>query len=141
MVCTYLLFTITHEHSHKHTCVHTPMFSVPLAFLYPAQCSQGALSLIAFPSPLIILMVFHATQWASACLHHIKITQSPGRSLGAPSSYHVCSPVCSFYTIKTMTEHCYCHFTSGSDNYNPIVMKSSKSCMSSSLICKDNLMY
>lgn len=134
-------FSQSHTNIHTNTRVYTPLFSVLVAFLYPAQCWQGALSLIAFPSPLIILMVFHATQWASACLHHIKITLSPGRTLGAPSSCHVCSPVRSFYTIETMIEHCYCHFTSGSDNYNPIVMKSSNPASSSSLICKDKLMY
>lgn len=131
----------TRTFTQTHTRVYTPLFSVLLAFLYPAQCWQGALSLIAFPSPLIILMVFPSTQWASMCLHHIEITQSPGRTLGAPSSCHVCSPVRSFYTIETMIENCYFHFTSGSDDYNPAVMKSSKPASSSSLICKDNLMY
>lgn len=65
---------IHHNHTHKHTHTDTQFFSVLLIVLYPAQCTEGALSLIAFPSSLIILMVLlHATQWASACLHHIKI--------------------------------------------------------------------
>lgn len=65
----------THCRPHKHTHTYTLFFSIPTV-LYPALCSEGALSLIAFPSPLIILMVFHATHWASACLNHIKVTHS-----------------------------------------------------------------
>lgn len=90
---------------HNHTLTHT--YTYPFAqsfsqFYNPAQCSKGALSLIAFPSPLIILMVFHATQWVSACLHHIKVTYSlqTGKWKHYIHFVSIWSPVGLLYMIK-----------------------------------------
>lgn len=103
----------THTYSSRR---HTRLFSVLLPVLSPAQCSEAALSLIAFPRPLIILMLLHAPLWA--CLHHIKHAHSlwGPKWKPHPSSGTLCA-----FLIKGGT---YCHFTS---LYYPIVVASSNS--------------
>lgn len=63
----------------SHTCcIYTDIHnlsSCPPHCSLLAHSSDGALSVIAFTDPLIILMVLYATQWASVCLCPIKITQ------------------------------------------------------------------
>lgn len=120
--------TCTWTYRQTETDRPTSLLSVLLAVLYPAQRSEGALSLIAFPSPLIILMVFQAAQWAPARLHHIKITHTVSREKNRSCAFFLSGAPCA---RLTRIEHC--HFTSGSDNYNTII--------ASSLTSNHNLIY
>lgn len=89
---TYLLFTVhTHIHAHTHTRTkrYTFLFTVLLTVLYPAQCSDGALPLITFPSPLIILMVFH-----HGLLHACTTSRSHTGSREENRRYLFSCPVC-----------------------------------------------
>ncbi len=142
-VCAHTYSSQSHTRTHTHRQIAHPFLSVLLPVPYPAQCSEGALSLIAFPSPLIILMVFHATRWASACLLHIKITHSlqggkwkPYNTFTSFLSGALCA--CHAWSKVAKIEHCHCLHQ---NDYNPIIIASSNPTRLSSVISNNLILW